>query len=318
MPDVTAGELTTLRSAIDQLRRDNVRLHDEIGRLRSELARHPARDAGHPPDGAVGRRHLLRIAGAAAVGGIAATAAVAQPAAAGNGDPVILGTTNTATSSTRIHVTDSDQSALSAQAATPGATAIRGVATAESGYCRGVDGTIYSTTGIAVQGYSYATSGVNYGVVGVSNSDEGTAMRGIAGASTGEALGVRGESWSTSGTGVLGLATASSGTTYGVRGRAESAAGFGVYSEGPAKVDGRLTVDGRTDTTRLVARSGGAAAVDGRSTSNRGGVFGGEKAGIRLLPRAGRPASGAAGDLFVDAQNRLWFCKGGTSWTQLA
>ena len=31
----------------------------------------------------------------------------------------------------------------------------------------------------------------------------------------------------------------------------------------------------------------------------------------------GQP-SGAIGDLFVDRGGRLWFCKGGTTWKQLA
>jgi hypothetical protein len=30
------------------------------------------------------------------------------------------------------------------------------------------------------------------------------------------------------------------------------------------------------------------------------------------------PGSGAKGDLFVDTSGRLWFCKGGMSWKQLA
>ena len=38
----------------------------------------------------------------------------------------------------------------------------------------------------------------------------------------------------------------------------------------------------------------------------------------RLLPGGDRPSSGLIGDLFVDSDNRLWFCKGGTSWKQLA
>jgi hypothetical protein len=41
---------------------------------------------------------------------------------------------------------------------------------------------------------------------------------------------------------------------------------------------------------------------------------------LRLQPStlATHPASGAAGDLVVDVNKRLWFCKGGTVWVQLA
>jgi len=41
---------------------------------------------------------------------------------------------------------------------------------------------------------------------------------------------------------------------------------------------------------------------------------------LRLQPSTlgTHPASGQAGDLFVDASKRLWFCQGGTVWKQLA
>ena len=40
----------------------------------------------------------------------------------------------------------------------------------------------------------------------------------------------------------------------------------------------------------------------------------------KLVPSAAtvHPASGQMGDLFVDKTGRLWFCKGGTLWKQLA
>lgn len=33
---------------------------------------------------------------------------------------------------------------------------------------------------------------------------------------------------------------------------------------------------------------------------------------------ATHPTTGQAGDLYVDKSIRLWFCKGGTAWKQLA
>ena len=50
------------------------------------------------------------------------------------------------------------------------------------------------------------------------------------------------------------------------------------------------------------------------------GLFKGPQANVRLMPvdSASHPASGSAGDLFVDRGGRLWFCKGGTTWKQLA
>ena len=45
-----------------------------------------------------------------------------------------------------------------------------------------------------------------------------------------------------------------------------------------------------------------------------------ERDNERLSPStaASHPDSGAAGDLFVDKTGRLWFCKGGATWKQLA
>jgi hypothetical protein len=52
----------------------------------------------------------------------------------------------------------------------------------------------------------------------------------------------------------------------------------------------------------------------------RGGLFAGKVAQVRLLPSssASHPSSGSLGDLFLDKGGRLWFCKGGTTWKQLA
>ena len=60
--------------------------------------------------------------------------------------------------------------------------------------------------------------------------------------------------------------------------------------------------------------------VRGVATNGRGGVFSGPTAQLRLVPStaATHPASGTAGDLFMDKSNRLWLCKGTTSWVQLA
>lgn len=64
------------------------------------------------------------------------------------------------------------------------------------------------------------------------------------------------------------------------------------------------------------------AAVVGwaEGTGGRGGRFRGQAAQVRLTPglAATHPASGLAGDLYVDRTNRLWFCSGTTTWTQLA
>ena len=68
----------------------------------------------------------------------------------------------------------------------------------------------------------------------------------------------------------------------------------------------------------------GAAGVGvaGKATSagGRGGTFQGAAAAIQLVPsaQANHPKTGRRGDLVVDSTGRLWFCKGGTTWRQLA
>ena len=65
---------------------------------------------------------------------------------------------------------------------------------------------------------------------------------------------------------------------------------------------------------------GGGPGVLAESDSGRGGVFAGAKAQLLLLPSGAtsHPPKGDRGDLFVDKTGRLWFCKGGTHWKQLA
>jgi amino acid transporter len=91
------------------------------------------------------------------------------------------------------------------------------------------------------------------------------------------------------------LAIAATGANYGVHGANLSKAGAGVYGTG-------------------------IVGVRGESSSGRGGVFIGTAAQVRLSPSSAssHPASGSRGDLFVDAAGRLWFCKGATTWHQLA
>lgn len=70
----------------------------------------------------------------------------------------------------------------------------------------------------------------------------------------------------------------------------------------------------------IANQDAGAVGVRGISTKGRGGVFKGGVAQLRLSPSTAtsHPTSGAIGDLFVDSSGRLWFCKGATTWKQIA
>ena len=64
----------------------------------------------------------------------------------------------------------------------------------------------------------------------------------------------------------------------------------------------------------------GSGTIGVEGDGERGGVFAGNIAQLQLQPsdRASHPVSGDAGDLFVDAARRLWFCAGGSDWRRVA
>lgn len=90
----------------------------------------------------------------------------------------------------------------------------------------------------------------------------------------------------------------------GLYGFAPGSIGYGVFGTG-----GAVGVFGTSENI----------GIQGSSTG-RGGVFAGNKAAVKLKPStsASHPASGQRGDLVVDSTGRLWFCKSGSSWHQLA
>lgn len=63
-----------------------------------------------------------------------------------------------------------------------------------------------------------------------------------------------------------------------------------------------------------------AAVVGYGSEHGRGGRFRGGAGAVTLVPTkaATHPATGEPGDLYVDNKVRLWFCRGGATWVQVA
>ncbi len=135
------------------------------------------------------------------------------------------------------------------------------------------------------------------GVVGVVAEALGSGS-GVRGQTSGSGSGVRGET-SGSGSAVLGTNT-NAASTAGVQGNA-SGSTRGVYGL-------------HTGTSKK------GVGVYGESAGGRGGVFSGKAAQLKLLPSADqtKPSKGQKGDLFVDKPGRLWYCRGGTDWVQLA
>lgn len=263
----------------------------------------------------VSRRDLLlrtgagvAAAGVAAVGASVASLAQAAPVLALGGDdgkPILVGggypdarsITTLSSNDGGVPETLLVGGALTALYAVGGLQGVVGDATADGGGSgRGVGVQGKSTSGVGVQGRS--TSGV--GIDGASESSVGVA--GVALALSGPTVGVSGESVSSAGIGVRGHA-------------ANDALGVYGYSGGDAPPAGpvKTGILGRAD------QDASAVGVRGSSTTGRGGVFAGKAAQVRLAPSsaATHPASGQAGDLFVDKSNRLWLCKGGTRWKLL-
>ena len=160
----------------------------------------------------------------------------------------------------------------------------------------------------AGSGY-YAIHGVTAGG-GSAIFGQGNAGPGVEGLS--DATGV----WGRSGTGegVLGTSQSSDNTKAAIHGQHQGA-GRGVWGE--------ITNLASSASGVLGSTIGKGAGVEGASGKGRGGVFSGKVAQVRLKPSsaATHPTTGSAGDLFVDASNRLWFCTASgnpATWTRLA
>jgi hypothetical protein len=161
-----------------------------------------------------------------------------------------------------------------------------------------------SGIGTAVRGYGgtagigvYGSGDGNYGVLGSSASSTGV----YGSSSIGRA--VFGTNYATNLAAVVGQ---NLGGNAGVHGYS----GLGVPPASPAK----------TGVFGMANQDSKSVGVRGTSPAGRGGVFKGGAAQVKLLPSAAatHPASGQRGDLFVDNSGRLWFCKGSTTWKQLA
>jgi len=130
---------------------------DELQQLREQVARLQEQVDG----GRKSRRQVLRLAGAAAVGGVAAVVGGGR-VEAGSG-AMLYGATNNADVSTTV-LTSSHSTALEVDANGAGATAVLGYATGSgSGVIGKVQGPTDNAWGVA----GWANGGVGYGLVGM-------------------------------------------------------------------------------------------------------------------------------------------------------
>lgn len=113
---------------------------------------------------------------------------------------------------------------------------------------------------------------------------------------------------------------------------ANASAGFSATTAGSGRaIFGKTTGSGwglhtvidnvaNSRPSALAQTNGTGPGVEGISTRGVGGRFTGAGAQVRLVASrsAAPPPEGVRGDLFVDSTGRLWFCKGGADWRQLA
>ena len=239
------------------------------------------------------RRTLLTAAAGGAAAVVVTAIAGAAPVTAAP-DPVVLGSDNNDTNH-RTRITNTTGAAFQA-IGTNGGT--------------GADGR--SDSGIAVYGYS----GTGQGVFGESpttgvyalGADSGTALEAYSAAGTAMSVHTDG--------GLCVQARNTTNSSPAVLGWSNGGVGLHGFSGAINPTDGPLN----TGVYGAASGSSASTGVVGASESGRGGSFSGKLAQLRLAPSSAtsHPHSGQKGDFFVDSKTRLWFCKGGTTWKQLA
>jgi hypothetical protein len=170
------------------------------------------------------------------------------------------------------------------------------------------------------------SSATGAGVVGI-----GTSSGGVIGVSNGAGPGVRGRPNGT-GPGVSGWSSNAADGMEAINddtGRALFAhidsttntaqATFSKTVGRGNAVLGQISNGASTASAVKGTSNGNGAGIEGASAHNFGGKFSGAVQ-LLLVPTtaASHPRSSIRGALYVDHGGRLWFCKGGTTWKQLA
>jgi hypothetical protein len=335
-PATVAGsdDVTHLAEMVDQLRRLVDRQGEELTRLEREVARlgggggddaGAAPGCGGPGDRRFDRRALLRrapqVAGVVGAGLLLAEAG-AQPAAADPGQPVIIGAENVAGGATTIlnggplqvvgGEVDGVFAALTVDGPTElihtpsGGPAIRATAAAPAPAVHAIgrdvnrwdDGVLLPGPALVAEAQAgtavVARSGTGSAIEAASTSDRSKDDTvAVYHAGTGRALFVQSTHGGNGNGAVTGVHSGTGAAVYALQ-QSPTAAAYAVV---------------------------GAAGAKGRGAKFQGGA-----AAVRLVPAVAptHPAGGLAGDLFVDAVNRLWYCTRGATgtaaaaWKQLA
>ena len=244
---------------------------------------------GSDAPGLVSRRGALRALGGVAAGGvgmaIGSAMLGAQPAAAADGDNLVLGQGNSAFAETDL-TTSGSGSGLSvvlgsASGIDPSPAALVGDSNSQSGVQGasstddGVGGSTTADGSSGVSGTDASTNG-GYGVSGTSTDGTGvsgtsTYGPGILGSSS-HSNGVNGSTTADGQSGVQAQDD-SSGGGYGVFGSSTFGVGISGWSSGGDGVDGHTSANGQSGVSGFDTSTGGGTGVSGKST-NGTGVYG--------------------------------------------
>jgi hypothetical protein len=338
------SELAALAAKVEELSRVCARLSQENAQLHGIVAgitaapvsakvRNDSQAAAarptRPVSGPMSRRSIgkaLGVAAAGVVGAAVLTDATAGSAAAVTNPPLLGNEGVNVEAATGVEYDGSGNPGLIFGADDAGSLAGAALGAALTGHSAAILGNGTAAVSNGVYGNTAHPDGGD-GVVGTNNSKGGgTGVHGISNSGL-AAIGVLGEN---SG----GIAVEGKGGTIGVLGSGAtgvqgngSASGTGVVGSGKTGVHGTSSTGTGVHGNGKPGLSGNglgsnSVGVAGSATApgGRGGVFGGDVAQVRLNPgsRSSHPSSGKRGDLYADSKGRLWFCKGGTSWHQLA
>jgi hypothetical protein len=275
-----------LNARIDELSNTLEQLQAEVARGKTQPIAAAERTTVAPPDARVDRRHVLKGAGIAAAGAAAAivVAGHATPAGAIVNPNLILDQANNADLNTTINWNGSSGAArvlflVNDSEFVQSDSSVRAAIAAFAG------GNSGATTDTGMYGYSEAHGGT--GVCGTGDS-------GVWGDSFGQ-VGVLAEGHI-------------------------AARGLIARSDHSQAIWSQIASDTNTKDSVRAETAGTGSGIYATSANGSGGKFGGKTAQITLVPStaSSHPASGSAGQIFVDASKRLWYCKGGADWHQLA
>jgi hypothetical protein len=280
------------------------RLERENAELRAQLGRD---DATNTTPARLDRRGLLRLGGVAAAVGAGSVLIRPGTAGAAAGDPINQGQDHNA-GATRTSLTSSvaTETMLVQNSGNGGALTAEITADPAPG-----DGpaAIFGS-GVHGGGVVGATTGSGPGVGGVGGVATGPGV--VAAVFDDDAAGLALE------VGHLGTGTA---TYTHIENPTNANRAMWAQTVGTGNaVYGRILHTNSTAAAVAGTTDGKGPGINGTSAGGVGGRFTGKTAQVQLVPTTAstHPASGSAGQLYVDRSKRLWYCKGGTSWKQLA